>query len=286
MLKKVILAIFVFGLFITPGIYLIQNLNIVLFKEFGWILITATILGCVTGSIRAKTRKPMEKVERHNIDSFLEHWGTATGILICTYSGFMIRESPGFFSINLHFLGVFVMVLFGTYFITDFFLAKKYNNLLPSYEDIVYGTLKKYLLRSHWQDNGKYLSSQKAAILAFSFIGTGIIMTGLVKSLVTYFPMPSEVLRLSTMMHDLLSGAFVLMFLIHMVLIATVSTHRRLIASWFTGKVSTENLNNEEEPAVIDWGSDYLAESNPFGFINQVADPIFSINEKRYSENN
>src|SRR4030042_4959118 len=181
MINKIIFSMILAGI-LAASIYGILGLDIVLFQKAAWTLLAPLIIGIVLG-IRARRKSAddapsSEDEARHSIDSFLEHWGTAAGILVLVVSGFQLRAALSVFALKLHFLGLFFALLFGCYFAADFFASRKYNRILPTATDIVDGTLKKYLMKSPFTETGKYLGSQKAAFLAFALVGAEIIITG------------------------------------------------------------------------------------------------------------
>ena len=146
------------------------------------------ILGITVGLITAAIyrfsplRKTSGKPKRHTLDAFLHHWGNTVGILLLFATGLALKINPDLLSSNLHFIGVLMALVFGSYFLTHFFVYKKYAELLPDLKDIFEGTLKKYLLRAPWKDTGKYLASQRAAFLAFAVIGGDVLISGLIKA--------------------------------------------------------------------------------------------------------
>jgi len=225
---------------LAAGIYGIRGLDIVLFQKVAWTLLAPIVIGVVLG-IRARRRSSddasfLEDEERHSIDAFLEHWGTAAGILVLVVSGFQIRAALSVFALNLHFLGLFFALLFGCYFAADFFASRKYNRILPTARDIVDGTLKKYLLRSSFVETGKYLGSQKAAFLAFAVVGAEIVITGGIKMAAHFWLIPYQAMQAITIIHDIFGGFFVLLLLCHVGMVISIRAHRRLLGSWFNGK--------------------------------------------------
>ena len=239
MIKKIIFSIVLAGI-LAAGIYGIRSLDIVLFQKVAWTLLAPIVIGIVLG-IRARRKSAddapfSEYEERHSINSFLEHWGTAAGILVLVVSGFQIRAALSIFALNLHFLGLFCTLLFGCCFAADFFASRKYNRILPAVKDIVDGTLKKYLLKSRFAETGKYLASQKAAFLAFAIVGAEIVITGGIKMAAHFWLIPYQAMQVITVIHDVFGIFFVLLFLFHVGMVISVRAHRRLLGSWFTGK--------------------------------------------------
>jgi len=242
MIKKILFTVILAGV-MAASIYGIRGLDIVLFRQVAWTLFAPLLAGIFLG-ILAGRKSPadaegsLEDNERHGIDSFLEHWGTAAGILVLVVSGFQIRIALSVFGLNLHFLGLFVTLLFGGYFAADFLASRKYHRILPAMSDIVDGTLKKYLLRSRLVETGKYLGSQKAAFLAFALVGAEIILTGAVKMAAHFWQIPYPAMQVITAAHDIFGIFFVLLFLFHVGMVISIRAHRRLLRSWFTGKAS------------------------------------------------
>ena len=250
MIKKIIFSIILAGI-LAAGIYGIRSLDIVLFQEVAWILLVPIVIGITLG-IRARRKSAdaapfSEDEERHSIDSFMEHWGTAAGILVLIVSGVQIRAALSVFALNLHFLGLFYALLFGCYFAADFFASRKYHHILPAVTDIVDGTLKKYLLKSNFEETGKYLGSQKAAFLAFAVIGAEIVITGGIKMAAHFWLIPYPAMQVITVVHDVFGIFFVLFFLLHVGMVISVRAHRRLLGSWFTAKV---RQSKDDAPAV------------------------------------
>ncbi len=244
MLKKVIFLAIILAAVLALIIWGVSRLNSLILQNGAWILAGAIIAGTLSGVIRAIfkgvkiTPNAVEKNERHTVDSFLEHWGTGIGIFILIYSGFQIRFQPGqLFPMNLHFVGLVYTLVFGSYFMADFLVSQKYHDLLPNITDITDGTIKKYLFRAKWVDRGKYLSSQKSAILAFAFLGVGILLTGSLKVAGHFWSIPPVTLNIATSLHDLISALFIIMLVVHLALVMIVRHHRNLLGSWFNGKV-------------------------------------------------
>ncbi|OGO16630.1 MAG: hypothetical protein A2Z02_00735, partial [Chloroflexi bacterium RBG_16_48_7] len=224
-------------------------------KDYSWIFAAAIFLGIMIGSIRAvfKNASGNYRIERHSIDSFLEHWGTGTGIFMLIFSGYRIFSGSGtLFAVNLHFAGMLLVLFFGCYFIAEFFALRKYNHILPNSADIVNGTVKKYFLRMPWDDRGKYLSSQKAAFLAFAALGSEVVVTGAIKLAALFFNIPPSLVSISTLLHDVAGVLVLCMLLVHVMLIIAVRSHRLLLGAWFTGRAPGHNAAVSGDPVYKD----------------------------------
>jgi cytochrome b subunit of formate dehydrogenase len=258
MLKKVLLVSILFLILMALSIVGINYLNIILFRTSPWILAISLSLGLLIGGLRARFKNtfgseaPAGLIKRHTVASYFEHWGTAFGLFVLMISGLLLFGTPDLFQMNLHFGGLFITLLFGGYFLADFFVSKKFNNLLPSFMDITDGTIKKYIFRIKWIDNGKYLASQKSSFLASATFGIGIVITGLIKLAGILWSLPAEIIHMSTSVHDIAAVIFVMLVFVHMILVLSVRSNRRLLRSWFTGTIPEEGqktkTTTEDEP--------------------------------------
>jgi len=212
------------------------------FRKTRWIFLVTFIIGMIVGVIGAiiknalQKRKNSQLLERHTIDSIMEHWGTGVGIIILTVSGFQIHYHGGLPAIKLHFLGIFLTLLFGSYFIADFFAFKKFRTLIPTMKDIIDGTIKKYLLRLKSKENGKYLSSQKSSFLIFVILGALIFISGVIKLLFFYNVISFRLLEIATKVHDISALLFGLVLVVHILLVIARRSNWPLLKSWFNGK--------------------------------------------------
>ena len=225
----------------------------VLLKVAPWAFIGAVIAGISAGLVGAWKQRFVRSGElekqpaRHTVGSILEHWGTAVGIFILVISGFQIRLHGGFSSMSSHFLGLFLTLLFGAYFVADFFISKKYEELLPDAKDIFDGTIKKYLLKTEHKETGKYQSSQKSAFLVFIIFGGQIGLSGAMKLLPFYIRVPPTVIETATLIHDVSAFLFVLMLIVHVFLVLAMREHRPLLGSWFTGRHPGKHVSRPVE---------------------------------------
>ncbi len=238
MLKKIFLAALVLDV-LGLSAWWMHDIDVLLLMYAPWALIASVFLGTTLGITRAVLRARSFRGigERHSVDAFLEHWGTAAGIFLLIFSGYWI-SSGGIFARNLHFLGMVVTLFFGGYFLADFLISRKYNALLPDGQDITRGTLGKYFLRTYWSEKGKYLASQKSAFLVFATLGSEIFFTGAIKAAAFFKAVPPDVIKISTSIHDAVGILFAGMLLIHILLVITVRSHRPLLGHWLSGDVA------------------------------------------------
>jgi len=254
-LKRVLFILILAAFMVTLGILWTHSLANYFFKATRWIFIGASGLGLTAGIIAGlwkRTRKSTgaaQLTERHAPDAFLEHWGTATGIIIMIISGYQIHNRGGLPAIRLHFLGLFLTLLFGSYFLADFLISRKYTELFPNLKDIIDGTIKKYLFRIKSKETGKYLASQKASFLLFAVIGFLILITGIIKLIPFYRGIPFNVLKMATTIHDISAWAFAILLAVHILLTLVWNAYRPLLLSWFNGKAPEGHLSPEDRRA-------------------------------------
>jgi cytochrome b subunit of formate dehydrogenase len=241
-LIKMIMTTLIIAVVVILGIGWANHTKIGLFTGFSWIMAFAVTLGFITGIVRGKVKLKNEweyaRTERHSVDSFLEHWGTGVGIVVLIYSGFRIFSgSGGMAGPNLHYVGLLLVLFFGSYFAAEFLLLKKHKTLLPTASDIIDGTVKKYFFHQVWPENGKYLSSQKAAFLVFAALGAEVVITGALKLAALFWNVPAAVLSISTLLHDISGLLALCMLLVHVSMVLIIRHHRHLLGAWFTGDV-------------------------------------------------
>jgi cytochrome b subunit of formate dehydrogenase len=181
----------------------------------------------------------------------MEHWGTAIGIFIMIVSGYQIHEHGGLKAIKLHFFGLFLTLLFGSYFLADFFASRKYVDLFPNIKDIVDGTIKKYILRLKPKETGKYLSSQKSSFLLFAIFGGLIFVSGVIKLIPFYIPISFRIIKIATTIHDISAWGFVAMLVIHILWVIIWPAYRPLLGSWFTGKTPEARQSQRDKSASL-----------------------------------
>ena len=244
MLKRVLFLVGLIAFIATVSILWTDGLGNTLFRAVRWILIGTFIVGTTAGIIGARLKNSLRlrnvslQAARHAIDAIMEHWGTAVGIFILIVSGFQIYYYRGGLSaIKLHFLGLFFTFLFGAYFLADFFVSKNYQTVFPNVEDIINGTIKKYLFRLKVKETGKYLSSQKTSFLAFAISGGLIFISGVIKLIPLYGHIPFRVLKIATTIHDISALLFGVILVVHILLVIARRANWPLLRSWFNGKV-------------------------------------------------
>ena len=247
MLKRVLFIIGLIAFIIVAAILWTHELGSLysrfqVFRDTRLILIVTSIVGAIAGIIGAKikivlnSRKINRQPERHTLDSILEHWGTAIGIFILVVSGIELHYHGGLPAVKLHFLGIFLTLLFGTYFLADFFVSRKYRTLLPNIKDIIDGTVKKYLFRFKYKETGKYMASQKSSFLLFTTLGVLILITGVIKLLFFYISIPFKLFETATKVHDISALLFGVALIVHILLVIARRANWPLLLSWFNGK--------------------------------------------------
>ncbi len=261
MKTKVFLILFLFLAASGVGIYFASTSDSLFFDTALWAIAAAIGAGIILGAARAvlKGRSGMTDGEaiRHGAGAFIEHWGTAIGIFIMIASAIML----GFlfippsaktlnqvqFPLNMHFIGLVLTLFAGFYWAADFALSRNYRSLVPNVGDIIGGTIGKYLLRRKWHPEGKYLSSQKSAFLAFAVLGAVILVTGAIKVAAHIWTIQASAYSAATYIHDIFSLLFILMLIVHMLLVVALGEWPSL-KSWITGKMSEDQVK-EEHPA-------------------------------------
>ena len=247
MLKRGLLFIGMIAFILTVSVLWDQKFGSLyspfqVFRDSRLIFIIVSIAGAALGIIGGiikivlGSRKTNLQPERHSIDSILEHWGTAVGIFILIVSGIQIHYHTGLPAIKLHFLGILITLLFGSYFLADFIVSRKYRTLLPDLKDIIDGTVRKYLFRFKFKETGKYMASQKASFLLFVILGTIILITGVIKLLFFYITISFSLFKTATKIHDISAYLFIGVLAVHILLVIARRTNWLLLLSWFNGK--------------------------------------------------
>ena len=97
MLKKTIVFTTIIVLILVLAIVAVNNLKGILFHELPWLMPIALFLGIISGIFRGllyikATLKINHQTDRHTIDSFLEHWGTAASIIVLMVSAIFTKS--------------------------------------------------------------------------------------------------------------------------------------------------------------------------------------------------
>ncbi|MBN1369110.1 MAG: cytochrome b/b6 domain-containing protein [Dehalococcoidaceae bacterium] len=254
MAKKALILTLLFLATVPLGWYLSDSLGILFFDDAWWLLLVAvglgTVLGIYSGITRPRERIEGDKVERHGARGFLSHWGTSVGIFVCLgtgiYMGFLFIEpfmksiADTVLPLNLHFTGVTLLLFAGFFFAFDYLVMRDFDRLVPNLKDLIHGMLGKYFLRRKWHAETKYLSSQKVAALGMASIGAVILLTGAFKVAAHVWEISADVWGWMTLIHDIATGLFILMLIIHVILVLVLKSHWSTLASWVTGKVSRD----------------------------------------------
>ena len=241
MLKQIITKSIILVVLLLVSILAVINLKTLLFVNMYLLMAVFIGLGVLAGITTAAlkrithSRNPAFPEKRHTLGSFFQHWGTSVGILLLFITGLFMKINPGIISSNIHFTGVLITLLFGFYFLIDFFTSQKYIELLPDLKDIFEGTIKKYILRTPWKDQGKYQASQKSAFLAFIVLGSEVLISGLIKTVALLTSIPDHLLSAVTLLHDVSGLLLAILTVVHIVLVFIPRANLQLLASWFTG---------------------------------------------------
>jgi len=235
-----------------------------------WGILVASIAGLVLGAARGLLKKKNaiegDVVTRHGVGSFISHWTTAVGIFAAIYSGVML----GFFimngkslwvipvfsqtlqqvipQLNVHYFAV-ILTLFGSlFFVADYIATRDWSLLIPNLRDVIHGFIGKYFLRRKWDNEDKYLSSQKSAAIPYLLVGLVILITGAVKTLAHVEWLPGTGISASawgwaTVFHDVFTVLIVLYTIVHVGLVVLLG-HWPSLISWFTGTMPKETVEH------------------------------------------
>jgi len=258
MVKKVLIVLFLFLAVAGVGIYFANTSESLFFDTAPWALAAALVAGIILGTARAVLKGKPEivggQVIRHGVGSFVEHWGTFIGGLVLTASAIMLgflfipsfvkTVSAATFPLNMHFIGLAIAIFSGFFWLADFIVSRNYSSLVPNLADVIGGTIAKYFLRRKWEYEDKYLSSQKAAWLAFAVLGAGVFATGVIKVAAHVWRLQSSVYSITTFIHDIFALLFIVLVIVHVLIIAALG-HWPSLRSWVTGKMSEKYVEEE-----------------------------------------
>ena len=264
MLKKILLVLFVLVAALGVGIglsYTALKANPLFDSRVAqWGLLIATVVGIALGAARGLLKKKSEiqgeLVTRHGMGSFISHWGTALGIFAAIFSGIVL----GFFvtnngnsiwfipvfaktatqvtpALNVHYFSV-VMILFSAFFfVADYIATRDWTLLVPSIRDVIHGFIGKYFLRRKWNEDEKYLASQKSAAMPYMAIGLVILISGAVKTANHIWVLNTSLVGWATVVHDVFMLFIIFFTLVHVCIIVLLGDWPAF-RSWFTGTMS------------------------------------------------
>jgi thiosulfate reductase cytochrome b subunit len=251
-LKQIVIKSIALVLLLIICIIAAHSTGVLLFVNIPALMAIFVILGLAAGLITAAIYRfsPLPaiagKPRRHTLDAFAHHWGNTVGILFLFGSGLSLKIDPDLISSNIHFIGVLLVLAFGSYFLTHFLVFRKYGELLPDLKDIIEGTLKKYLVRAPWKDTGKYLASQRAAFLAFAVIGCDVLVSGLIKAAGLAADLPDHLIRAVTLVHDISGLLLAVLTIVHVVMVLTRREERQLLTGWFKEEADIRSNSNKK----------------------------------------
>jgi hypothetical protein len=102
-------------------------------------------------------------------------------------------------------------------------------------------TLGKYLVRLKWKDTGDKISFlAKISLTGFCCTWTCADHHRGRKDRCDSMANPVKLTQVSTSIHDIVAALFVPLLVILIILELTVSPHRKLLISWFTGTISVK----------------------------------------------
>ena len=280
MAKKALVLSVLFLATVPLGWYLSESLGIIFFDDAWWLLVAATVLGAVLGIYSGLTRPREqisgEKVERHGARGFLSHWGTSIGIFVCLgtgiYMGFLIIDpfmetiADTALPLNLHFTGVALTLFAGFFFAMDYLVMRDWDRLIPNVKDLFHGMLGKYFLRRKWHAETKYLSSQKVAALGMGAIGAVILLTGAFKVASRIWDLSADIWGWMTLFHDIFTALFIFMLAIHIILVLVLKSHWPTLASWITGSVSRDYVEEHHPIWYNEMTTGKQRAYKPFGY--------------------
>ncbi|MCL2281397.1 MAG: hypothetical protein FWC25_01890 [Dehalococcoidia bacterium] len=263
MLKKILLVLAALLVALGAGIVLsytsLKTTPLWNNRAAQWGLVVAVVVGAALGVARGLMKRKCEirgeLVTRHGVGSFLSHWGTALGIFAAIFSGVMM----GFFvmsgkslwiipvfakdstavlqALNVHYFSV-VMILFSAFFfVADYIATRDWALLVPNLRDVIHGFIGKYFLRRKWNEDEKYLASQKSAAMPYMAIGLVILISGAVKVANHVWDLNTSMVGWATVIHDVFTVFIILFTLVHVCIIVVLGDWPAF-RSWFTGTMS------------------------------------------------
>ena len=265
MLKKILVVMFALLAALGAGVILsyVSLKDTLLFNSRAaqWGMVVAVVVGVALGVARGILKKKCEiqgeLVTRHGVGSFISHWGTALGIFAAIYSGVLL----GFFvtnngnsiwfipvfakdtvqvvqALNLHYFSVILILFSAFFFVADYIATRDWTLLVPNMRDVIHGFIGKYFLRRKWNEDEKYLASQKSAAMPYMAIGLVVLLSGAVKVAGhVWVEFDANILGWATVIHDVFMVFIILFTLVHIGIIVLLGDWPAF-RSWFTGTMS------------------------------------------------
>ena len=264
MLKKILLVLFfclaAFGVCVGLSYTSLRATPLFDNRIAQWGLVIATVVGIALGVARGFMKKKCEiqgdLVTRHGVGSFISHWGTALGIFAAIYSGIVLGffvtnngNSIGFLpvfakdtiqviqALNVHYFSVIMILFSAFFFVADYIATRDWTLLVPNLRDVIHGFIGKYFLRRKWNEDEKYLASQKSAAIPYLAIGLVVLLSGAVKVAGHIWDISANILGWATIIHDVFMVFIIFFTLVHISIIVLLGDWPAF-RSWFTGTMS------------------------------------------------
>ncbi len=225
-----------------------------LFTSFSWLIPVSILGGIFAGAASEREQSQIidGQVLRHDGLAFLIHWShaIATLLLVVTgvYLGFLFiprlvftPQSVGYM-LNLHFVGVVVLLFSVSCHLTDLLLAGKLKEHWPEAGDFK-AALAHYAAKvgiGTAPPEGKYLASEKLSYPLWVLSVGLVILTGLTKISAHVWNLPGGLMEVATLLHDIGALLVILNLAAHIFFSSLVPWSRPLLRSMLTGYVSEE----------------------------------------------
>jgi cytochrome b subunit of formate dehydrogenase len=238
-------------------------------------VVAGVVLGVARGLLKKKNEIKGDVVVRHGMGSFISHWGTAIGIFAAMFSGVML----GFFImngksiwfipvfaktlaqvipvLNVHYFAVVMICFSAFFFVFDYIATRDWTLLIPNLTDIIEGFIGKYFLRRKWDQEEKYLSSQKSAATPYILIGLVILLSGAVKVAAHIWPISASFWGWATVVHDVFMVLIIFYTLVHVGIVVGLGDWPAF-RSWFSGTMSTKFVEHHHRV----WYENLLTRTN------------------------
>jgi cytochrome b subunit of formate dehydrogenase len=123
--------------------------------------------------------------------------------------------------------------------------------------DIIEGFIGKYFLRRKWDQEEKYLSSQKSAATPYILIGLVILLSGAVKVAAHIWPISASFWGWATVVHDVFMVFIIFYTLVHVGIVVGLGDWPAF-RSWFSGTMSTKFVEHHHRV----WYENLLTRTN------------------------